>query len=113
MEPVMCNTGVIPPDPEYLPEVRRLCDRHGVVLILDEVITGFRLGLSGAQGLFGVPGDLCVLAKALGGGVPVAALSGRRSLMSLVASGAVNHSGTYNSNILSVCAAIATLDALA
>jgi glutamate-1-semialdehyde 2,1-aminomutase len=113
MEPVMCNTGVIPPAPEYLEGVRRLCDENGIILIIDEVITGFRLGLSGAQGLFGVVGDLSIFAKALGGGVPIAALTGRRALMSLIGSGAVNHSGTYNSNIIAVTAAIATLDALA
>jgi len=113
MELVMCNTGVIPPALGYLEGVRRLCDEHGVVFVTDEVVTGFRLGLSGAQGLLGVTGDLGVFAKALGGGVPIAALTGRRSLMSLIGSGAVNHSGTYNSNIIAVSAAIATLDALA
>jgi glutamate-1-semialdehyde 2,1-aminomutase len=112
MEPVMCNTGVIPPAAGYLEGVRRLCDAHGIVFIVDEVVTGFRLGLSGAQGHFGVTGDLAVYAKAMGGGVPIAALSGRESLMSQIGSGAVNHSGTYNSNIMAVAAAIATLDAL-
>jgi glutamate-1-semialdehyde 2,1-aminomutase len=82
------------------------------VLITDEVVTGFRLGLSGAQGALGVIGDLGVFAKALGGGVPIAALTGRQSLMSLIGSGAVNHSGTYNSNVIAVSAAVATLDAL-
>ena len=113
MELVMCNTGVIPPAPGYLEGVRRLCNEHGVVLIADEVVTGFRLGLSGAQGALGVTGDLSVFAKALGGGVPVAALVGRKPLMSLVGSGAVNHSGTYNSNCIALSAAIATVDALA
>jgi glutamate-1-semialdehyde 2,1-aminomutase len=113
MEPVMCNTGVIPPSPKYLEGVRAACDRHGIVLIMDEVITGFRLGLAGAQGFFGVTGDLAVFAKALGAGFPVAALTGRQSLMSLIGSGTVNHSGTYNSNVVSVSAAIATMDVLA
>ena len=113
MELVMCNTGVIPPAPDYLDGVRRLCDEHGVVLIADEVVTGFRLGLRGAQGLLRVTADLAVFAKALGGGVPIAALTGRRSLLSLVGSGAVNHSGTYNSNVMAVAAAVATIDALA
>lgn len=113
MEPVMCNTGVIPPHPKYLQSVRALCDRHGITFIIDEVITGFRLGLSGAQGFFGVTADLAVFAKALGAGFPVAALTGRQSLMSLIGSGTVNHSGTYNSNVVSLSAAIATLDALA
>lgn len=113
MELVMCNTGVIPPASGYLDGIRRLCDEHGVVLIADEVITGFRLGLRGAQGLFGVTADLAVFAKALGGGVPIAALTGRQSLLSLIGSGVVNHSGTYNSNIIAVSAAVATMDALA
>lgn len=113
MEPVMCNTGVIPPAPGYLEGVRTLCSKHGAILIIDEVITGFRLGLSGAQGRLGVTGDLAVFAKAVGGGFPVAALTGRRDLMSLVASGRVNHSGTYNANVVSLSAAIATLDQLA
>jgi glutamate-1-semialdehyde 2,1-aminomutase len=113
MELVMCNTGVIRPARGYLEGVRRLCDEHGVVFITDEVITGFRLGLRGAQGELGVTGDLGVFAKALGGGVPIAALTGRQSLMSLIGSGAVNHSGTYNANIIAVAAAVATVDALA
>jgi glutamate-1-semialdehyde 2,1-aminomutase len=113
MEPVMCNTGVIPPSQGFLEGARRLCDRYGIVLIVDEVITGFRLGLSGAQGQFGFVGDLAVFAKALGAGVPIAALTGRSTLMSLIASGSVNHSGTFNANVISMAAAIATLDALA
>jgi glutamate-1-semialdehyde 2,1-aminomutase len=112
MELVMCNTGVILPAQGYLEGVRKLCDEYGVVLIVDEVVTGFRLGLGGAQGALGVVGDLGVFAKALGGGVPIAALTGSQSLMSLIGSGVVNHSGTYNSNIVAVSAAIATLDAL-
>ena len=113
MEMVMCNTGVIPPARGYLEGVRKLCDEHGAVLIADEVVTGFRLGLGGAQEALGILGDLAVFAKALGGGIPIAALTGRKSLMSLIGSGAANHSGTYNSNIIAVSAAIATLDALA
>jgi glutamate-1-semialdehyde 2,1-aminomutase len=113
MEMVMCNTGVIIPAPGYLEGVRRMCTDHGIVFITDEVVTGFRLGLGGAQGALGITGDLGIFAKALGGGVPIAALTGRQSLMSLIGSGAVNHSGTYNSNTIAVTAAVATLDALA
>jgi glutamate-1-semialdehyde 2,1-aminomutase len=112
MEPVLCNTGVIPPAPGYLERVRELCDEYGIVLIVDEVITGFRLGLHGAQGLLRVTGDLTILAKALGGGAPIAALAGRESLLSLIGSGSVNNSGTYNSNVIGLAAAIATIDAL-
>lgn len=113
MEPVMCNTGVIRPAEGYLPGVRELCDRHGIVLILDEVITGFRLGIGGAQGLFDIRADLAVYAKAIGAGFPLAALVGKASIMDLIGSGKVNHSGTYNSNTLSLAAGIATLAALA
>lgn len=113
MEPVMCNVGVIFPRAGYLQEVRRLCQAHGAVLIFDEVITGFRLGLSGAQGRFDVQPDLSVFAKAVGGGFPLAILAGRAALMKLIGSGAVNHSGTYNSNVVSVAAGLATLKVLA
>jgi glutamate-1-semialdehyde 2,1-aminomutase len=113
MEPVMCNTGVIPPGVGYLQGVRKLCDEHGVLLIVDEVITGFRLGLGGAQALFKVTGDLAIFAKALGGGIPIAALTGRRALMARFGTGSVNHSGTYNANVPALAAGIATLDALA
>lgn len=112
-EPVMCNTGTIAPRPGYLQGLRELCDRHGALLIMDEVITGFRLGLGGAQGRFGVRPDLSVFAKAFGGGFPVAALAGRADIMDLFATGEVNHSGTYNSNLVSIAAGIATLETLA
>ncbi|RYE02835.1 MAG: aminotransferase class III-fold pyridoxal phosphate-dependent enzyme [Sphingomonadales bacterium] len=110
-EPVMCNAGVIAPRPGYLEALRALCDQHGVVLIFDEVITGFRIGLGGAQGHFGVRPDLSTFAKAFGGGFPVAAITGRRDLMEMFANG-VNHSGTYNSNLVSIVAGIATLEEL-
>jgi glutamate-1-semialdehyde 2,1-aminomutase len=113
MEPMMCNAGAIVPRPGYLEAVRRLCLDHGAVLIFDEVITGFRLGLGGAQGRFMVQADLAVFAKAIGGGFPLAALTGRRELMNLIGSGAVNHSGTYNSNVVSTTAGLATLTVLA
>jgi len=112
MEPMMCNTGAILPLPGYLQMVRRLCDEFGAVLIFDEVITGFRLSLAGAQGLFGVYPDLSTFAKAIGGGYPLAMLAGQSKLMELISTGAVNHSGTYNSNVLSIAAGVATLQAL-
>jgi glutamate-1-semialdehyde 2,1-aminomutase len=110
MEPVLCNTSVITPQPGYLEGVRQLCDEHGVVLIFDEVITGFRLGLGGAQGRLGVTPDLTVLAKSLGAGFPVAALAGRARLMDLIGNGTVMHGGTYNGNAMCLAAAQATLD---
>ena len=113
MEPVLCNTGVIAPVPGYVERVRQICDEHGIILIVDEVVTGFRLGTTGAQGLLGVNGDLAIFAKALGSGFPIAALTGSASVMSLIGAGKVNNSGTYNANLVGVCAAIATLDELA
>jgi glutamate-1-semialdehyde 2,1-aminomutase len=108
-EPVMLNTGGILPKQGYLQHLRRVTKAHNIVLIFDEVITGFRVALGGAQELYEVEPDLSVFAKALGGGFPVAALAGRREIMELFASGGVNHSGTYNANLVSVSAALATL----
>lgn len=113
-EPVMCNAGVIPPKPGYLQAMRDLCGRAGAVLIFDEVITGFRLGLGGAQARFGVTPDLSVFAKAIANGFPLSVVAGQREIMELVElRGQVVHSGTYNGNMTSVTAALATLDALA
>ncbi len=112
MEPILCNTGVIDPRPGYLDEVRGLCDHYGVVLIFDEVITGFRVGLGGAQRRLGVTPDLAVFAKALGAGFPIAALAGRQPIMELAGNGSVLHGGTFNANLVSVTAALATLGEL-
>ena len=112
-EPVMCNTGVIPPAPGYLEALRSMSSAHRVVLIFDEVITGFRLAIGGAQQRFGVTPDLSTFAKAMAGGFPISALVGRADIMSLFGSGKVNHSGTYNAGLPSVAASIATLDILA
>jgi glutamate-1-semialdehyde 2,1-aminomutase len=112
-EPIMGNTGVIPPVPGYLEALRRLTAEHGIVLIFDEVITGFRVALGGAQALYGVTPDLTTMAKALGGGFPVAALGGRRDIMDQVSDGHVLHAGTYNANTVAVAAAIASLEELA
>jgi glutamate-1-semialdehyde 2,1-aminomutase len=110
MEPVPCNFGAYEPLPGYLEGVRELCDRHGVVLIFDEVITGFRLGLGGAQGRYGVKPHLTVLAKALASGFPLSAVVGSAEVMSVAHSdGPVRHIGTYNANNISVAAANATL----
>jgi glutamate-1-semialdehyde 2,1-aminomutase len=108
-EPVMLNTGGILPRKGYLQHLRHVAKTHGIVLIFDEVITGFRVALGGAQELYDVAPDLSVFAKALGAGFPVAALAGRREIMELFASGRVNHSGTYNANLVSISAALATL----
>jgi glutamate-1-semialdehyde 2,1-aminomutase len=108
-EPVMLNTGGILPNPDYLQHLRRVATAHNIVLIFDEVITGFRVALGGAQELYDVEPDLSVFAKALGAGFPVSALAGRREIMELFGSGRVNHSGTYNANLVSISAALATL----
>jgi glutamate-1-semialdehyde 2,1-aminomutase len=107
-EPIMFNTGGIVPRPGYLEHLRRVTKAHNIVLIFDEVITGFRVALGGAQELYGIRPDLSLFAKALGAGFPVAALAGRREIMELFAGG-VNHSGTYNANTVSLSAALAAL----
>lgn len=112
MEPVMCNTGLIPPATGYLEGVKKLCERHGALFIVDEVITGFRLGLTGAQGLLGVQGDISIYAKAIASGFPLAVLGTTTDLLAAVGRGEVNHSGTYNTGVSSVAAGVATLRVL-
>jgi glutamate-1-semialdehyde 2,1-aminomutase len=113
VEPVIGNAGFIPPDPEFLPALRRLADEHGALLIFDEVMTGFRIAPGGAAERFGVAADLTTLGKVIGGGVPVAAYGGRRDLMEQVApSGPVYQAGTLSGNPLAMAAGIATLTAL-
>jgi glutamate-1-semialdehyde 2,1-aminomutase len=112
MEPILCNTGVIFPRPGYLERVRELCDAHGVVLVFDEVITGFRVGIGGAQAMLGVTPDLAVFAKAMAGGFPISCLAGRVDLMELIGNGDVMHGGTYNSNVVATVAALATIEEL-
>jgi glutamate-1-semialdehyde 2,1-aminomutase len=112
MEPIMCNSGVIMPSEGYLERARALCSQHGAVLIFDEVITGFRVHLGGAQALLGVTPDLAVFGKAMANGFPLSCLGGRRDIMEMIASGGVVHAGTFNGNPLGVAAALATLDEL-
>lgn len=111
-EPLMCNTGCILPVPGYLELMRQLTQRSGIVLIFDEVITGFRVALGGAQQYYGVVPDLTVMAKGFGGGFPIAALGGKKEIMQLVAEGVVSMAGTYSANGIAVSAANATLDFL-
>ncbi|NJM41874.1 MAG: aminotransferase class III-fold pyridoxal phosphate-dependent enzyme [Anaerolineae bacterium] len=112
-EPVMCNSGCIEPQPGYLAGLRALCSRYDVALIFDEVITGFRLGLSGAQGFYGVTPDLAVFAKAIANGYPLSVLAGQRRWMQPIAEGKVIHAGTMNSGHATICPpALATLDVL-
>ena len=112
MEPIMCNTGGIMPKAGYLATVRDLCDRYGVVLIFDEVISGFRFHPGGAQTLLGVTPDLTTLGKALAAGFPVSALAGKNEIMSLIGKGEVMHAGTFNGNIVGMAAANETLKCL-
>jgi len=111
-EPVMGNAGVIPPEPDYLKQLRELTLRFDALLIFDEVLTGFRVAKGGAQELYGVKPDLACFAKAIGGGTPLAAVAGRRDLMSMIGPGRVGFGGTYNANPVSLAAAKATLETL-
>lgn len=112
-EPVVANAGVIPPGPGYLEFLRDVTERHGALLILDEVITGFRLARGGAQERFGVRPDLTTLGKVIGGGMPVGAYGGRADLMRLVApEGPVYQAGTLSGHPIAMAAGIATLDLL-
>ena len=109
MEPIMCNTGLVEPLPGYLEKVAELCRSYGIVFVVDEVITGFRVALGGAQERYGVQGDLTVYAKAIAAGYPVAVLGGRADLLAAVGTGQVNHSGTYNTGVAQMAAAVATV----
>ena len=112
-EPILCNNGCIFPKPGYLEALRRLADRHGVVLIFDEVITGFRVRLGGAQSLFGVLPDLAIFGKAIGGGFAFSVIAGKESLIREVDNGRVVHAGTFNGNPIALSAALATIETLA
>jgi glutamate-1-semialdehyde 2,1-aminomutase len=111
-EPVMCNNGCIEPLPGYLQGLRDVCDKYGAVLIFDEIITGFRLGLGGAQQLYGVTPDIATFGKAMASGFPISFFAGKRHLMDLIANGTVLHAGTYNSNNACIAAAAATIEVL-
>ncbi|OLC85956.1 MAG: glutamate-1-semialdehyde-2,1-aminomutase [Thaumarchaeota archaeon 13_1_40CM_3_50_5] len=113
MEPVLANIGLVPPEKRYLNEVRKITEQNDVVLIFDEVVTGFRLELGGAGEFFGIKPDLATFAKALGNGLPIAAIGGRKEIMSRLApSGPVYQASTFAGNPVSVAAAIATLESL-
>ncbi len=113
-EPINYNSGCIPPRPGFLDFLRQITRDHGTLLIFDEVLSGFRTGVSCAQGYYGVTPDVCVLAKAVANGVPLAVLAGRREVMaSLAPAGPAAHSGTYSGHLFGVLAALATLDELA
>lgn len=112
MEPVAVNGGCLFPAEGYLEEVRRLTREAGAVLIFDEVITGYRLALGGAQQRLGVTPDLAVLGKALGAGFPISAVAGREDIMEEVVSERVRHAGTFNTNPVTTSAALAAVTEL-
>jgi len=110
VEPVAGNMNLVAPQPGFLEQIRALCTRHGAVLIFDEVMTGFRVGLHGAQGRYGVRADLVTLGKVIGGGMPLGAFGGRRDIMEQLAPlGPVYQAGTLSGNPLAVTAGLATL----
>ena len=112
VEPIMGNCLGIAAEPGYMRAVRELCDRYGVVLIIDEVKTGFRVARGGAQELYGVRADLCTFAKALANGYPISVLAGREDIMRKLGKG-VAHGGTYTAHPVSLAAAAKTLEILA
>lgn len=113
VEPIAGNMGVVPPRDGFLASLRELCDRERIVLIFDEVISGFRASTGGAQKVFGITPDLTVLGKIIGGGLPVGAYGGRASLMNLVApAGPVYQAGTLSGNPLAITAGLWSLENL-
>jgi glutamate-1-semialdehyde 2,1-aminomutase len=113
VEPVAGNMNCVPPQPGFLETLRRVCDRHGAVLIFDEVMTGFRVGPRGAAGRYGIAPDLITLGKVIGGGMPVGAFGGRADLMTRLAPlGPVYQAGTLSGNPVAMAAGLATLAAL-
>ena len=110
VEPVVGNANLIAPKPGFLQALRELCTRHGVVLIFDEVMTGFRVALGGAQALYGITPDMTTLGKVIGGGMPLAAFGGRRDIMQCLAPiGPVYQAGTLSGNPVAVAAGLTTL----
>lgn len=114
IEPIAGNMNFVMPSSEYLNMLRALCTKHGAVLIFDEVMTGFRVGLHGAQGHYGITPDLTTLGKVIGGGMPVGAFGGRRDIMAHLAPlGAVYQAGTLSGNPVAVAAGLKTLELVA
>lgn len=108
-EPIMCNNGCIMPKLGYLDKMRALTRQFDIAFIMDEVITGFRMGLSGAQGYFGIEPDMAIFAKAMGSGYPISAIVGKKSWMNEIATGRVVHAGTMNASNPTVAAALSTI----
>lgn len=114
VEPVAGNMGLVPPGPTFLQDLRRITESNGVLLLFDEVMTGFRVAPGGAQERYGVTPDLTTLGKVIGGGLPVGAFGGRQDIMEMVApAGPVYQAGTLSGNPIAMHAGVATLDELA
>ena len=112
MEPILINSGCCPPRPGYLERVRELCTKYGIVLSFDEIITGFRVGLSGAQGMLGVTPDIATFGKAVAGGTPMSAVAGKKEILELLIQQRVVGAGTFNGYPLGLAAALATIKIL-
>jgi glutamate-1-semialdehyde 2,1-aminomutase len=108
-EPILANTNCIVPAPGYMEGLQRICRENGALLAFDEVITGFRVAKGGAQELLGITPDLATYAKSMAGGFPIAMIVGRRDVMDLIGDGTVYHGGSFNSNVMSIAAAYASL----
>ncbi len=113
MEPILANTNCIMPQPGYMEAVKRICAENGALLCFDEVITGFRVAAGGAQEYLGVIPDLATYAKSMAGGFPVAMLAGRNEIMEILGNGTVYHGGSFNSNVMTMAAAYASLKHIA
>jgi glutamate-1-semialdehyde 2,1-aminomutase len=112
VEPMLGNAAGIMPKPGYLEKMRELCDQYGIVLVFDEVKTGFRIANGGAQEFFDIQADLVTYAKAMGNGFPIAAIAGKEEVMMTIEPGAMAHGGTYSGNVIGTVAGIATLELL-
>ncbi|UCD97981.1 MAG: aspartate aminotransferase family protein [Chloroflexota bacterium] len=112
VEPMLGNAASVMPQPGFLEKIRQLCDEYGIVMIFDEVKTGFRVARGGAQELFGIRADLATYAKAMGNGFPIAAIAGKEDVMMTIEPGSMAHGGTYTGNIVGAAAADITLDIL-
>jgi len=112
VEPILGNAAGIMPLPGYLEKMRELCDKYGIVLVFDEVKTGFRIANGGAQEYFNIQADLVTYAKAMGNGFPIAAIAGKEDVMMTIQPGAMAHGGTYSGNVVGTVAALATLEIL-
>jgi glutamate-1-semialdehyde 2,1-aminomutase len=112
VEPMLGNAAGVMPQPGWLEKIRQLCDKYGIVLVFDEVKTGFRIANGGAQEYFGIKADLVTYAKAMGNGFPIAAFGGKEEVMGVIGYGSVAHGGTYSGNVVGAAAADATLEIL-